>query len=422
MSDAFLSLTSYVVNAVWQVPLIGATGWVLSQWLKKMGPERQHRIWVAVLILATFTPCTPLLLPLLMHPTPSSIASVSSQPIFASRTRGDVSPANSPITIPPVAIYLVSSLYIACLLFFSFRLYLAFRRTSALARNARRVSLEPDSMAMWSTSKKRFSAEGALLLYSGEVPGPMTAGFVRPVLLLPAGFVEKHSEREFLAAVGHECAHIQRDDFRKNVLYEAVALFTSFHPLIWFIKSQIAQTREMICDRMAAERLLDRHSYGESLLQLASKMVPVAPSTIPYTVGMFDTNALERRIMTLMTSVPRISQFRRYSFGVTATLVLLGCAGVTGLFTQTVSAQASKAPQVGSKENKRSVPDLSCTYYNNRDVAFPGTCNRDKLIKTKYLCTSNADQSKSQFQTGCEWKVQRAEAAEAEQRMKARNN
>ena len=32
MSDLLLSLTSYVVNAMWQLPLVFAAGWCLSQW------------------------------------------------------------------------------------------------------------------------------------------------------------------------------------------------------------------------------------------------------------------------------------------------------------------------------------------------------------------------------------------------------
>jgi hypothetical protein len=48
MSNLLLSLTSYVVNAMWQLPLMFAAGWCLSRWLRPTGPEVQHRIWIIV--------------------------------------------------------------------------------------------------------------------------------------------------------------------------------------------------------------------------------------------------------------------------------------------------------------------------------------------------------------------------------------
>src|SRR3954452_16386657 len=108
---------------------------------------------------------------------------------------------------------------------------------------------------------------------------------------------------------------------------------------------QIAQTREMVCDRMAAEQFCDRRVYGQCLLQLASKMPAAASSAAFHTIGMFDRNILERRIMTLMTSPPRVTRLRRYLLGGTAVVLLSMCAGVTGSLTRTVAAQSLKQPE-----------------------------------------------------------------------------
>jgi len=401
MSNAFLSLTSYILNATWQLPLIAAAGWLLSRWLRRTGPELQHQVWVAVLIMSTLAPATPIFQSYFAHEAAMGQGIVISSPVLAPLGRSVT--LTSQLVLPPTAIYLICGLYIASLLFFSLRLCWAIHRTSALIRNASPASIEPDYAAMWNRSRESFWVPAASLLRSREVPGPVTAGFWHPVLLLPSTFIEEHSRTEFLAAIGHECAHMTRNDFRKNVFYEVFALLTSFHPLAWFIKSQIAQTREMVCDRMAAEQLLDRRSYGELLLQLATKM-PGATSVVFNTIGMFDTNILERRIMTLMTSLPRVSRLGRYSFGATAILFLLICAGVSTSFTQPVAAQSSQdSAQADSK-------DLSCTYYD-KGVGSEGTCGRDQQDKAKYRCYSNADAAKSQTQIGCEWKVLRAERA-----------
>jgi beta-lactamase regulating signal transducer with metallopeptidase domain len=313
-----------------------------------------------------------------------------------------------PILLLPAVIYLVSGLYIAVLLFHLLRLCWVLGRTSALVRKAIPASIGADHVAMWNRSKERFSVKAASLLCSRDVPGPVTAGLWRPVLLLPTTFIEEHSQTEFLAAVGHECAHIRRNDFWKNVCYEIAGLPTAFHPVTWFIKSRIAHTREMICDRMAAEGLLNLRTYGESLLQLATKMATVH-SAVFQTMGMFDAHFLERRIMTLMNSQPPVSRIRRYFAGTVSILLLGISAYVTGSLTQPVAAQTSKSlaqANSGGKKQEAS-KDLSCTYYE-KGIGSPGTCGFDKQDKTKYRCYLNTDPSRSQTQIGCEWKVQRA--------------
>ncbi len=112
--------------------------------------------------------------------------------------------------------------------------------------------------------------------------------------------------------------------------------------------------------------------------------------------------------MTLMTSSPRVTRTRRYLLGGTAVVLLSICAGVTGSFTQPVSAQTPKQTQSG--KHPVSSHDLICTYYD-KGIAFPGTCGRDKQDKAKYVCYKDGA-IVSQLQIGCEWKVLRAEQAQ----------
>jgi hypothetical protein len=60
-SDTFLWLTSYVVNAVWQIAVLASAAWGLSRLVKPAGAELQHKIWVAALMLAIFVPASPVI-------------------------------------------------------------------------------------------------------------------------------------------------------------------------------------------------------------------------------------------------------------------------------------------------------------------------------------------------------------------------
>jgi beta-lactamase regulating signal transducer with metallopeptidase domain len=413
-NGAFLWLTSYVVNAVWQVAVLACAGWGLSRLVKPAGPELQHKIWVATLILATFAPATPVIQHYLAHKASTGPVSAASPAVAAHLAARQIPLRGSELIVQPIALYLVSGLYIAALLFCFLRLCWVLHRTDALVRHADAASTEPDYAELWRTSKEMLAVQSAALLRSREVSGPVTAGFWRPVLLLPATFMEDYSRTEFLAAVAHECAHMKRDDFRKNVLYEMVGLFTVFHPLTWFIKSQIAQTREMVCDRMAAEQLPDRRAYALALLQLASKVRAASP-VVSHALGMFDSKILERRIMTLTTSMPRLSRIRRYSWTVSAILLLSVCAGGIGLMTRSVAAQTSgpsaQAPPIAGKK-QAAAPDLDCTYYEPKTVPptpHAGTCEYDPKDKKQYLCNLNSDAAQSESQTACEWKLRRLE-------------
>ena len=299
-NNALLWLTSYVVNAMWQVAVLAAAGWGLSRLVKQAGPELQHKVWVATLMLATLVPATPVIQYYFAHPVSRGQVSAASPAAVARLSARHILLRGSDLIVQPIALYLVSALYIAALLFCFLRLCWVLHRTAALVRHADAAATEPDYAELWHTSKERLSVPSAALLQSREVSGPVAAGLWRPVLLLPATFMQDYSRSEFLAAIAHECAHMKRDDFRTNVFYEIAGLFTAFHPLTWFIKSQIAQTREMVCDRMAAEQLPDRRAYALSLLQLASKM-QASTSIVSHAMGMFDARILERRIMNLTT-------------------------------------------------------------------------------------------------------------------------
>jgi beta-lactamase regulating signal transducer with metallopeptidase domain len=94
-------------------------------------------------------------------------------------------------------------------------------------------------------------------------------------------------------------AHMKRRDFQKNICYEVAILLLAFHPALWFLKSQIAQTREMICDNMATEKLIDSRSYTHSLLRLATMIATSSRVSTTHAIGIFDANILEKRIMTI---------------------------------------------------------------------------------------------------------------------------
>src|SRR6202046_3298015 len=49
------ALIEYAINALWQVPLLAGSAWLLL-WMVRPAPVTQHRVWLAVLGLALLLP------------------------------------------------------------------------------------------------------------------------------------------------------------------------------------------------------------------------------------------------------------------------------------------------------------------------------------------------------------------------------
>ncbi|HEV2708678.1 MAG TPA: M56 family metallopeptidase [Edaphobacter sp.] len=325
MSSVSGFIVSYFINSIWEVALIAAAGWLVSRLLKKAGPQTEHLVWVSTLGLALLAPALPLfrwLLALVHLPHAAgghaSIAFVAAQ--GATLNPRDV------YVLPAVLVGALLSLYFGALVYFAMRLAWSLRSTAILLRLARPLALTEQQEEIWLDCKRAFGLDRARLLCSSRIAGPVTLGLREPVLLVPDAFARDCSPQDLLAALAHECAHIKRRDFQKNLFYEVASLALAFHPVIWILKIHIAQTREMICDEMATEGLIDSRRYAESLLRLAT-MVAVGPRvSTSHAIGIFDANILEKRIMMMNLKKPRVSSALKYGLVIPATVFLLSVA------------------------------------------------------------------------------------------------
>ena len=55
-SELLSWILSYLLNSLWQIPLLFVAGCAAARALKSVGPAAEHRLWVGVLLLQTFLP------------------------------------------------------------------------------------------------------------------------------------------------------------------------------------------------------------------------------------------------------------------------------------------------------------------------------------------------------------------------------
>lgn len=103
-------------------------------------------------------------------------------------------------------------------------------------------------------------------LTSTRLIGPAQAGFLKPIVLLPASLLTQLPAAQLEAIIAHELAHIQRHDYLINLFQTLVETLLFYHPAVWWVSRVIRAEREICCDRMAAGVTGNKRQYAEALL------------------------------------------------------------------------------------------------------------------------------------------------------------
>ena len=101
-----------------------------------------------------------------------------------------------------------------------------------------------------------------------EIPGII--GYFKPLVLLPASAVTGLSETQLRAILLHELAHIRRHDYLVNLLQTVIESLLFYHPLVWWMSSQIRIERENCCDDIVLQHCDNSSEYVRALLLLES--------------------------------------------------------------------------------------------------------------------------------------------------------
>ena len=331
------NLLTFLLNSLWQVPLAAAVA-ALACWFMRNGPARhRHMVWVAALIAA-------ILLPLASVRRADSGPRLQFDPALAAAA-GTPS-AHVAVQPPPASTPVARTVSLAAttagvllgvyLLFVLCRIVLLARaalRTAQIRRSARAVAIPEPLRRVALRCAEACGAPGAELLFSAQISGPVAAG---PAIILPDSLLEETSEDVLTTAIGHEMAHIARCDFAGNILYEVLHLPLSFHPAAWLIRREIGRTREVACDELVTQRLLDARVYAQSIVRIAAGMTAV-PSP-GYSLGVFDGDILEERIRRLVER-PATSLKRARLLLAAGLSALAACAVIASSVALTARAQ-----------------------------------------------------------------------------------
>lgn len=132
---------------------------------------------------------------------------------------------------------------------------------------------------------------------SNAVSSPVTFGYLRPVVLLPASIAGLSAEAQF-AVVAHELLHVRRGDWLFALAEELIVTALWWHPAIWFLVARIRLIREQVIDRAVIQLTASPQPYVQALLTLAGSLPQ--PSLAP---SFLRRRNLASRIQNLLTEV-----------------------------------------------------------------------------------------------------------------------
>jgi TonB family protein len=365
-------LVSYLTHSAVALAILGAMAWLGDRLLRRIGPLAQHRMWVAALLAGVVLP----LLPAGWLLRWSSHAHANAINVAEPITYSMIAAGAGHWTISPLLLEMLAGAYLLTVLFCVSRLLWRWRRTRAMAQRAAALTLDSAADALLEGAARRFHVAAPEIRCSAETRGPVVLGLRRALLLVPEGFFAADGSEDASAALAHECAHIARRDFAKNLLYEYVAAVVSYHPAAWLMRRRIAETRELVCDEMAAGAVGGRPEYAASLLRLATEMALAAARPVYVTrtqaIGVFDADILEERIMRLTMDLPAVSRTRKIAMATVAAGALMLGAGTAMALSFDVTPQDGAAATTAQETVYKIGGDVSApvlTY--SVDAEFP---------------------------------------------------
>lgn len=183
---------------------------------------------------------------------------------------------------------------------------------------------------------------------------PVALGVIRPRILLPSDW-NVWSAEKLQAVIAHEQTHIQRADGAVIFLAELNRCLYWFHPVSWWLRSQLGQLAETACDDAAIDCTGDRATYARHLLEVASAVSGRRSRLISVGISMARPSNVETRINAILDFTRPLS--KRLTW--TTTLLLFGV--LVPLITLAAAVQPSAEANAQSSAEQFSNDDGTTT-------------------------------------------------------------
>jgi len=196
-------------------------------------------------------------------------------------------------------------------------------------------------------------------LESGLAKAPMGIGHLKPLILIPIGFINALPASEVEAILIHDLAHIRRHDYLVNLLQSFMEVVFFFNPAVMWISQLIKAERENCCDDIAISQAGSKANYIQALLSCQEYQL-AAPGL---------SMAMAKNNGDLLNRVKRIVNNNNQSLNVLEKSLLTVCLVTAGLLTVAFSANdVAKKTKNSAKQRHELRADLKTDRVANKET------------------------------------------------------
>lgn len=278
---ALLHLGTWLLHFTWQAGLLGLLWWIVQPALRR---QRAHVRYTSCWIVLALT----LLFPTFTMVYSNALEEVQVNPVdqpavIASPDTQQAALSNAPVLqenpakvlhLPAVVskLYLLRPYFVLLWLLGVLMFASTFRRGLAhtyLLKTSGTLCREDTIDRM---SRRIADQLGVLqrvvVRITDKIDQPVLIGWLKPVILLPAGLLSGLTPQQLEAILTHELAHVKRHDYALSVVQSIFETLFFFHPVVWWISNQITIEREFCCDDLAVQAMGSKTTYLRALVAL----------------------------------------------------------------------------------------------------------------------------------------------------------
>ncbi|QOY92916.1 M56 family metallopeptidase [Massilia sp. UMI-21] len=264
-ADLIASIGWTLVHFLWQGALIGCATAVLLTILRNARPEARYLVACSGLFLCLAWPATELCLRLM----DGSGTGGDAMMLFAAGLVAGTPVDESWGALLADQLTPIVATWAVCALAMAGRMVLGLLW---IGRAAAQERIDPAWQARVDGLAARFGIDRSVRLRVVERLGsPVTAGWWRPVVLVPAALVAGMPAQLLEALLAHELAHIKRHDYVVNLGQNLVETLFFYHPAVWWISRRVRVEREQIADDFAARILGEPRRLALALSELEKR-------------------------------------------------------------------------------------------------------------------------------------------------------
>src|SRR5688572_22038903 len=275
MADPLASLVPLLGQAllhfIWQGALIGLVAALVLDALRNARPQARYAVACLALLLCVLAPIATMLLVLAPDILGTDFDNVfaTASPDAAIRVGGALS------VLAPTTAQLHAYLPAIVATWAAGTCLLSLRMALGLAwvRRMRNVPQGP-AQHVWQARLDALAVpfqlrRGVAMRLVDNLNSPVSAGWLRPVVLFPVALLTRMPADLIEALLAHELAHIRRHDYLVNLLQNAIEAVLFYHPVVWWLSHRIRVEREQIADQLAAELVCAPRRLALALSELS---------------------------------------------------------------------------------------------------------------------------------------------------------